>query len=184
MSVKVDGAEKVIQRIYAFDKEVWKVLQKEVREATDDIRKDAQQATPTRALRKWGPWNVTTGSSGQVGAVSLSTGTRDLGFSGSQVARSIKSQARSRAGRGGADRSIAGRVVIGDAAGAIFSLAGKKQRTPGSFGEHLNRKYGWGPSGSSTWPRLLSPAWSANKDAAVALIEAAVNKAAREVTRG
>lgn len=179
MAVKVDGADLVIQRMYAFNKDVWKILQKEVREATDDIRQDAQQATPARALRKWGPWNLTTGRSGQVGVVTLVTGTRDLGFSGSEVAKSIKSQARSRAGRGGADRSISGRVVIGSAAGAIFSLAGSKNRSGDPFNERLNAKYGNGP-----WPRLIGPAWTKNVDSARELIGAAVDRAAKEVTRG
>lgn len=179
MAIKIDGTERVLQRIYAFDKEVWKVLQKEVRQATDDIRKESQANAPSRALRKWGPWNVTTGRSAQVGVVTLASGSRDLGFSGSQVARSIKSQARSRAGRAGADRSIAGRVVIGDAAGAIFALAGSKNRSGDPFNDHLNRKHGAGP-----WPRLIGPAWTSNIDKARSLIEEAVNKAAREVTRG
>lgn len=179
MAIKVDGAEKVIQRMYAFDKEVWKVLQREVRAATDTIRTDSQRATPTRALRKWGPWNLTTGSAGTVGAVTLMQGSRELGFAGTRVAQSMKSQARSRAGRGGADRSIYGRVVVNDAAGAIFTLAGSRNRSGDPFNDHLNRKHGNGP-----WPRLLGPAWTKNVDNARELIAAAIDNAAREVTRG
>lgn len=179
MAIKIDGTERILQRLYAFDRDVWKILQKEVREATDDIRKDAQAATPSRALRKWGPWNVTTGRNESIGSVTLSTGSRDLGFYGPQVARSMKSQSRSRAGRGGADRAIAGRVVIGDAAGAIFALAGSRNRSGDPFNDHLNRKHRSGP-----WPRLLGPAWTDNIDKARSLIKEAVDKAAREVTRG
>ncbi len=179
MAIKIDGAERIIQRIYAFDKEVWKVLQKEIREASDEIRKEAQSSTPSVGLGNWGPWSVATGRSGSAGSVTFSRGSRDISFFGSQVQRSIKSQARSRAGRAGADRSIAGRVVINDAAGAIFALAGSKNRSGHRFNDNLNTKHGAGP-----WPRLIGPAWTSNVDRVRDLIDAAIDKAAREVTRG
>lgn len=164
MAIKIDGNERIIQRIYAFDKEVWKVLQKEIREASDLIRKDSQASTPGVALSYWGQWRQ---------------GGRDLDFSGSQVKKSTKTQVRSRLSRGGADRFVAGQVVVNDAAGAIFALAGSQNRSGHRFNRNLNKQYGPGP-----WPRLLGPAWTANVDKARELIEQAIDKAAREVTRG
>jgi len=164
VAIKIDGDERILQRIYAFDKEVWKILQKEIREASDVIRKDAQALTPGIALSGWGPWQQR---------------SRDLTYRGPQVGKSIKTQVRSRIGRAGADRFVAGRVVINDPAGAIFSLAGSQNRSGHKFNENVNETWRKGP-----WPRLIGPAWTSNVDRVRDLIDAAIDKAAREVTRG
>jgi hypothetical protein len=164
MAIKVDGQERILQRMYAFDKDVWKILQKDIRQATDVIRKDAQSLTPGVALSYWGVWQQ---------------GERDLGFSGPQVKNSMKTRVRSRRGRAGADRFIAGQVVMNDVAAAIFALAGSQNRSGHRFNRNLNKKYGRGP-----FPRLLGPAWTENVDKARKQIDAAITRAAREVTRG
>lgn len=168
MNVTVEGVPQLIERLRGFEKETYKVLQKEIREGSSQIAEDAKAATPNKALRNWGIWERDGGSSG-----GFRNTSNDRNFSGSEVRGSIKPQFRTRRING--NLAAVGRVAMGSGAGAIFALAGKTNAD--AFGGHINRKYG----SSGPWPRLLSPAWHENIDTARAAIEDAVRRAARKV---
>lgn len=168
-SVEVQGTDRLIERLKGFEKETYRILQQEVREGMSAIAVDAQQATPDRALRKWGAWNADNGASG-----GFRNTTRDRPFEGAAVRGSIKPGFRTRKGAGGA-LGVRGIVTMASPAGAIFALAGK--RNPDAFGGHIARKYG----NSGPWPRLLGPAWHANVDKVRDEIRAAVYRAAEKV---
>ena len=172
MTFKVEGADRMIERIKGFEREIWRDLQKEVRDASDDIVNDARAAVPSRGLRRWGPWRVNVG-----GAGGFRNTSRDRDYVESNVKAGIRNQFRTRKSRG--SLGVLGRVVQADAAGAIFTLAGSQNRSGDPFNSHLNRKHGAGP-----WPRLLGPAWTDNVDEARDKIRKAVDDAARKVNRG
>lgn len=172
MTFKVEGADRMIERIKGFEREIWRDLQKEVRDASDDIVNDARAAVPSRGLRRWGPWRVNSG-----GAGGFRNTSRDRDYVESNVKAGIRNQFRTRKSRG--SLGVLGRVVQADAAGAIFTLAGSQNRSGDPFNSHLNRKHGAGP-----WPRLLGPAWTDNVDEARNKIQKAVDDAARKVNRG
>lgn len=172
MTFKVEGADRMIERIKGFENEIYKDLQREVREASSGIVKDAQAAAPSRGLRRWGPWRANAG-----GAQGFRNTSRDRDFVQSNVRSGIRSQFRTR--KTGGSLGVLGRVVQNDPAGAIFALAGSRNRSGDPFNALLNQKHGAGP-----WPRLLGPAWTDNVDEARSRIRKAVDDAARRVTRG
>lgn len=175
MSVEVDGVPQLINRISKFDKDVYKILQREVRKALSGVAGHARANTPDRALRGWGPWPVTTGRSAQVGTVTLVTGVRDLRFRGSDVRGGIVPQAVKRSTRGQVTK-FSGRVITKTPAGAIFALAGSRNRSGDPFNSHLNRKHG------TRWPRTLTDALYAEGPGARDAIIDAIEKAAKAVT--
>lgn len=174
MDVDVRGVPELINRISKFDKDVYKILTKEIRQGLSAVSDDARQRTPSgRALDGWGPWNEATGKSGQVGAVTLNTGTRALGYGGGDVKRGIKPQAVRRSKRGQVV-AFSGRVVTMTPAGAIFALAGSRDASD-SFTSALNRKHG------TRWPRTLTDALYAKGPQAREAIEQAIQRAAAAV---
>lgn len=172
MDFKIEGADRMIERIKGFEKETYKVLQKEVREAQADIVADARAAVPSRALRRWGQWRRNSGASG-----GFRNTTADRDFDANSIRSSIRPSFRTR--RSMNTLGVYGRVNLGDAAGAIFSLAGSRNRSGHPFNTVINAAHGSGP-----WPRLLGPAWSANIDKTRDEIRQAVNRAAEKVNRG
>lgn len=175
-NVEVLGVNALINRLSKFDNDVYKTLTKEVREGLKHISDHARANTPSTALSKWGPWLLTTGSTAQVGSISMVTGTRDLSFDGSLVRRNIRPRAVKRSQRGQVS-SFKGQVVTSSAAGAIFSLAGSRN-TGEPFNRVLNSKHG------TTWPRTLTDARNAEGPRAAAAITAAIQKAAKAVENG
>lgn len=176
MNVDVEGVGPLVNRLQKFDKDVYKILQREIKEGAEIVAADARPRVPDPALSGWGVWNLTTGATGSRGAVAFTTGSRDLSFDGSKVRTSIKPSVRATRRRGRGTTGIVGRVAIGNAGGAIWSLAGSK--TTGSwFTRNLNRKFGEG-----TWPRALTPALYAKGPQAIEKIDAAIKRAADAVT--
>lgn len=175
LNVDVENVPEFINRISKFDKDIYKTLQAEIRQGLTAVADDARQRTPNgRALTGWGPWNESTGKSASVGVVTLNTGTRELGFRGSDVKRGITPQSVKRSKRGQVTR-FGGRVISKSPAGAIFALAGSRDDSD-SFTQALNRKHG------TTWPRTLTDAlYSKGPDARKA-IEAAIEKAAASIS--
>ena len=171
--LEVDGASDLINRISKFDKDVYRVLQKEVRGATQDVRDDAQSLEPAgKALfgtmdgeqisEGWGGW---------------SDNGRDLSFDGSEVGlrSGMKVQVRkqTRAGVVG----VVGKVVAPRTpAAAIFLLAGsrnpqRRRGWGGNFNAELNARYG------TTFPRGLTTAWRRGYNTAAARIDRAIEAA-------
>jgi hypothetical protein len=161
LGVEVKGVPELINQISKFDKEVYKILTKQVRLALSSVSKDAKARTPNgRAIKGWGPW------------IAARDG-RDLSFNGSDVKRGIMPQAVKRSSRGRVVK-FSGRVITKTPAGAIFALAGSKGG--GQFEEALNRRNGRG-----VWPRTLTPALYAKGPQAAREIEVAIKKAAADV---
>ena len=164
LGVEVKGVPELINRISKFEKDVYRILTKEVRQALTSVAKDAIARTPNgRAIKGWGPWTAARDG-------------RDLSFNGQDVKRGIRPQAvkQSRSGR---VVKFSGRVITKTPAGAIFALAGSKGG--GQFEDTLNRK-----QGNSVWPRTLTPALYAKGPQAAKDIEAAIQKAAASVNGG
>jgi hypothetical protein len=162
LKLEVKGIPELVNRLSKFDKDVYKVLTKEVRQGMSAISNDAKARTPNgRALSGWGPW--TEAKRG-----------KDLGFRGQDVKRGIAPQAVKRSKRGQVVK-FAGRVVTRTPAGAIFAMAGSDKGTSGDFQDALGR-YG------NDWPRTLTAALYAKGPRAARDIEAAIQKAAASVT--
>ena len=168
-NLAMQGAGPLVNRLSRFDKDAYKILQREVRAAANEVKDEAARLLPTGdALSNWGAWSTPTGRNGQVGAVTLIAGTRDLGYDEAKVRGSLKTQVRK------TKTGIVGKVILGDAAGAIFSTAGG--RTPGSvFNRNLIGKHG------STYPRALGPAWASKGPAAGDRIDRAIEAAAATI---
>lgn len=176
MDVTVENVGALVNRLQKFDKDVYRILQREIKQAADMVASDAKTRTPSEtALSGWGAWNKTTGTSGSRGAVQMMTGSRDLGFEGGRVRRSIKPSARVTRQRRRGTTGIVGRVAFSDAGGAIWSLAGS--RGSSTFVRNLNDRYG-----DNQWPRALTPALYAKGPQAIAQIDAAIQRAAAAVT--
>lgn len=159
--VTVQGVPELINRISKFDKDVYRILTKEVRQGLSAVAADAKSRTPNgRAIKGWGPWTAERDG-------------RDLGFRGQDVKRGIVPQAVKRS-KGGRVVKFSGRVITKTPAGAIFTLAGSK--SGGQFEEALIRRHG------TQWPRTLSAALYSKGPEAAKDIEAAIKRAAASVT--
>lgn len=152
----VEGAPQLINRLSAFNKDVYKILQSDVKSAADLIAKDAKAYTPGQPTSHW------------------SAGGR-LGWAESTVDGKIKSRFRSRSIQG--TRYVYAIVDWSSPAGNLFALAGSKTRT--QFGELLNAMYGTPVHRNA--PRALGPAWNAHIDEVRKQIQEAVDRAARKV---
>ena len=177
MDVDVDNVGPLINRLSRFDKDVYKILQREIKDAAEIVAADARRRVPETALSRWGPWNQTTGSNASIGVVRLATGNRDLGFESSRVRRGVKPSVRKTRARGRGTTGISGRVTMGDAGGAIWSLAGSRNLSGSRFNQALNNRFG-----ASQWPRALTPALYDKAPEAMRRIDAAIQRAADAVT--
>ena len=158
--VKTQGVDHLIDRLKGFEPEVYKVLTREIKAASDIVAKAAAGKTPSQALRNWGAW-----------------GGR-LDFDGSAVASGFRPGVRTR--RVGGQRYVMGVVSTKSAPGAVWELAGVK--SDGPFGQAINSIYG--PAGKGSGPRALAPAWREHVDQARDSIQDAIYRAAEAVTRG
>ena len=175
MDIDVEGVGPLINRLQKFEKDIYKILQKEIRQGAEQVAVAARRLTPSgSALSGWGAWNLRTGRTGQVGAVTLLGGSRDLAFKGEQVRSRIRAKSKVIRRRRGGIQGITGVVETRDPAGAIYSLAGS--RSTSQFGDALNAKHG------SVYPRALTPALYEKGPDAMRAIEAAIRRAADAVT--
>lgn len=154
----VEGAPQLINRLRAFEPDIYKALQREIKAATDVIGAAARSMIPAFPLTNWGPWEA-----------------GRLDFYGPTVAASIKPRFRTRQVRG--TGYVMGVVDTKSAPGNIYALAGSKTDS-GSFNEYLNANWG------KTFPRALGPAWTIHVDSVRESIQQAVDDAARKVTSG
>jgi len=177
VDVDVENVGPLINRLVKFDKDVYRILQKEIKEGAEVVAADARPRVPADALSGWGIWNLTTGGRGSVGAVSITTGTRDLSYEGFRARSSVKPSSRITRRRGLGTTGIEGRVVLGDPGGSIWALAGSRDTTGSAFNRNIRTRFGNGP-----WPRALAPALQAKAPQAIAKIDAAIQRAADAVT--
>ena len=141
--VKVKGEQRAVAVLKAFDKDVFKGINKGLKQAGEVLRDEVRSKTPTSApLSGWGKWTATT--------VSRKTGvssTRDLSYNVTKVRTGIKvvtSQPK-RKNTGGVFRVA---VATMSPSGAIFALTGsnKKRRSENyrgrSFYDNMNNRFG------------------------------------------
>ena len=169
--VEVTGAARKIEQIFRFDKDLWKEIQAGVKSATEGIVQEGRANYPSdNALRNWGNW------------IAANSG-RDLGFDPARAKAGVRSRFRSR--RRSGFRVVVGQVYNKDPAGAIYLLAGSRDRTGASFNQNINRRRGGstGARGDGTWPRALGPAWTNNVEQARDEIGRVVEEAIRKVNR-
>lgn len=169
--VRVEGAARKIEQIFRFDKDIWKEIQKGTKSATEGIVSEGRANYPSdNALRNWGTWITAKGG-------------RDLSFDAARAKSGVRSRFRSR--RRSGFREIRGQVYNKDAAGAIYLLAGSRDKSGEFFNTNINRKRGGsiGARGDGTWPRALGPAWTNNVEEARDEIGRVVEAAIRKVNR-
>jgi hypothetical protein len=176
MRVKVTGAAQKIDQIFRFDKNAWKVMQAGVRAAGSAVQKDAQARMPSIGLTKWGMWDAD---------------GRDLSYDAGQAKR-ITVSVRSREVLG--FRRVKAKVgfASGNAAGAIFSLAGVNPGTTSRYPQRsrnfktaMNKEHGGavGMKRNQTWPRALTPAYYAKGPQAREQIGAAIERMVAQVNK-
>jgi hypothetical protein len=168
MKVKVEGAAAKIDVMFRFNKELWRDMQRDVKIATETVAADARGRVPGAGIasrrsgyRGWGPWT----SRGRM-----------LSFDQGEVRSGIKSKFQSRQTQG--FRQVSGRVEITTPAGAIFTLAGSRNRSGHPFNTTVNSQHGGvvGARSNQMWPRVLTPARYAKGGEAAQKIAAAVQR--------
>lgn len=178
MQVKVTGAAAKIDAIFRFDKELWKKTQAEIRDAGRVVQADAVRRMPSQPLSNWGFWFDRQRN-------------RDLSYT-SASAKRISVSVRSKEKFG--FRRIKAKVGFssGNAAGAIFGLAGSVPGTKSlypersrNFKQSMNRVHGgtMGARSNQMWPRALTPAYYAKGPQARERIGAAIERMVNSVNR-
>lgn len=150
LAESVDALEK-------FDSEVGKILKKEMRAGANEVAKAARKKIPNSGLTNWGAWTY-------------SGDGRDLGFIGGWVKRGIAVETKRSRSRG-STVALGYRVVSKSAAGAIFELAGSKNKSDG-LGLAMSKNHR-----TNNYPRTLFPAYYEAMPKAIEKIEAAIRKA-------
>ena len=145
-----------IDFLETFNKDVAKILRKEIKSGANEVAKASRSLIPKSGLSNWGAWT-------------FSRDGRDLGFIGSWVKRGIVVET-TRSRNRGATVAYSQRVVTKTAAGAIYELAGSVSDSPMAravASKHPVKNY----------PRTLFPAYYKAMPIALKKIEAAIEKA-------
>jgi hypothetical protein len=170
VKIKVEGAAAKIDAIFRFDKELWREMQREIKSAADMVASDARGRVPNAGIMSrrsgftgWGKW------------ISASGG-RVLSYDAGAVRGGIKARARSRSKSG--FREARAQVDMTTPAGAIFALAGSRNRSGHPFNTTINRQHGGstGMRNNQFWPRLLTPARYAKGSQAAEKIGQAIER--------
>jgi len=165
MKVEVTGAAAKIDALFRFDKDVWKGIQKGVKEAAESVAADARSRVPSYGL------GGTSGTGGWGGWIAKRDG-RDLSYDQGKIRKGVKTRFKSQMKSG--VRVVKGQAVNTTPAAAIYMLAGSKNRSGHRFSSVINTQHSSGP-----WPRAMTPAYyakgpEASKDIG-RLIEKAIN---------
>lgn len=155
LDATVDGVPQLINRLRGFEPDVWKILQAEIKSASDQIGKSARGSIPVQPSSGWG-------QGGRTGWVQM------------RVTRAIRPGVRTR--NVGGTRVIWGIVRMTSPAGNIWAEIGSKDNS--RFGSLMSANYG------TKFPRALGPAWTMHVDQAREEIVAAIHRAAERVTHG
>ena len=142
MKVRVTGEQRAIAALKAFDKDVFKAVDKGLKQAGEVVRDFVRVKTPTSApLSGWGRWQAT-----KVSRKGVAT-TRDLSYNTTKVRTGIKvTTAQSKKVSTGGEFQVA--VATTSAAGAIFALTGSNQKRRSenyrgkSFYDNMNNRFG------------------------------------------
>lgn len=152
-----------IDFLETFNKDVAKILRKEIKSGANEVAKASRSLIPKAGLSNWGQWTEDGSRGGK------NTAGRDLGFIGSWVKRGIVVET-TRSRNRGATVAYSQRVVTKTAAGAIYELAGSDSESPMARAmvyKHPVKNY----------PRTLFPAYYKAMPIALKKIEAAIEKA-------
>ena len=165
MKVEVTGAAAKIDAIFRFDKDVWKGIQKGVKDAAESVASDARSRVPSYGL------GGTSGTGGWGKWIAKKDG-RDLSYDQANMRKNIKVRFKSQMKSG--VRVVKGQAINNSPAAAISMLAGSKNRSGHRFNSVIKTQHGSGP-----WPRAMTPAYyakgpEASKDIG-RLIEQAIN---------
>lgn len=165
VDIDAEGARTLMARLRLLGDDSLKILQREVRQAMDQMAKDARAAVPSQALRNWGTWNYR---------------GRDLSWNAGKVRSGFRPGFRARKNAQGF-QEVTGQVANTTAQGAIYILAGSGARGGDIFATVLRNKHGAGiwKGGAG---RAFGPAFDKNVDDARDKVSAAVQRAADKVT--
>ena len=165
MKVEVTGAAAKIDALFRFDKEVWKGIQKGVKDAAESVAADARNRVPTYGV-------YGTSGTGTWGGWIAKKDGRDLSYDQGKIRKGVKTKFKSQVKSG--VRVVKGQAVNTTPAAAIYMLAGSKNRSGHRFNDVINTQRSSGP-----WPRAMTPAYYAKGPEASAeigrLIEQAIN---------
>ena len=142
MQVRVTGEQRAIAVLKAFDKDVFKGIDKGLKQAGEVLRDEVRRKTPTSApLSGWGKWTAT-----RVSRKGVSS-TRDLSYNTTKVRTGIKvTTKQGKKVSTGGEFQVA--VATMSASGAIFALTGSNEkRRPEnyrgkSFYDNMNNRFG------------------------------------------
>ena len=179
-AVNLNGLGDFVNRMKRFDTDVAKHLQDDIKVAVDGIYQAAGQtvASTGNPLSNWGSWTQRkrVGSRGSVVSAG-GVATRDLSYSSAAVKSGLKK--RVKVINKGEKRDVWGIVADTTAAGAIYELAGKANKSGSSFNRNIVRQHP-----AQRWPRVLGPAWADGNQKAGELIAQAVKRAIDTVNQG
>jgi hypothetical protein len=179
-AVNLNGLGDFVNRMKRFDTDVAKHLQDDIKVAVDGIYQAAGQTVTSTGnpLSNWGSW-TNRRSVGSRGSVRSSGGvaTRDLSYSPAAVKSGLKK--RIKVLNKGEKQDVWGIVADTTAAGAIFELAGKANKSGHAFNHNIAAQHP-----AQRWPRVLGPAWAGGRDKAEQLLTAAVKRAIDTVNQG
>ena len=159
--MKAYGLTENLTLLENFNKDVAKVLKREMRSGANEVAKASRSLIPNSGLTNWGAWTY-------------SKDGRDLGFIGSWVKSKVTVET-DRTRMSGMTVGFGYRVGNWSAAGAIYELAGSRSKRPmprAMEKKHPVQKY----------PRTLFAAYYQAMPKAVARIEAAIAAAEREAS--
>ena len=144
MKVRVTGEQRAIAALKAFDKDVFKAVDKGLKQAGEVLRDEVRAKTPTSGpLSGWGGWNATRTTKAGVSS------TKDLSYNATKVRTGIKVTTKQ-----GKKVATGGKFQVAVAtmspAGAMYALAGsvrkRYKREPSyrgrSFVDNLNNRAG------------------------------------------
>ena len=178
MRLEVDGAGRLVDALSKFNKEIYKILQDDVRAAAGLVAEDARRRTPAMVLyggngerrsNGWGTWTSSGNNPTKFGSRGTAPG-RDLSYNEGRIDASIKAGARKARVRGAGSVGMKGIVTMNDVGGKIWATAGAEN--PGSqFNREVMARYG------SDYPRGLKAALFAKGPEAGEMIDDALERA-------
>lgn len=155
----IENVAQTVDFLDRFNKDVAKVLKKEIKSGANEVAKVSRSLIPHDGLRNWGQWT-------------FSRDGRDLGFIGAFVKKGIATE-QTRTRMSGVTVAFGYRVVSRTAAGAIYELAGSKNDKEG-MGLAMGKKHP-----TNVYPRTLFPAYYAAMPKVLKKVEAAIEKSTR-----
>jgi hypothetical protein len=156
---KVENLAQTVDFLDTFNKDVAKVLKKEIKSGANEVAKASRSLIPHDGLSNWGQWTFTRDG-------------RDLGFIGAFVKRGIVAE-QTRTRMSGITVAFGYRVVSKTAAGAIYELAGSQTDDEG-MGLAMRKKHP-----TNNYPRTLFPAYYSAMPKVLKKVEAAIEKSTR-----